>query len=148
MSTILTNIASPAVEQIRQQAKTFTLLLGLTALLLSLGFLFGDASNNSNYIILLELFDQHVWALIFAVYGTLKIFQLLEKLAHPLRITTSVVGTWLWIYAFLSFIVCDKLTFSPAELLIVLPLACEAGELVLDIFNFRLCSPSERNPSV
>lgn len=146
---ILHNIASPAVEEAAQQAKVLTLLLGLTAILLSIGFLFGDPVNNSNYKIMLELFPHKIWAVIFCTYGVLKLFQILDKLPHIFRILTSVAGTWIWLYVFLSFVVFDVIPINPAELLIILPLACEAGELVLDIFNFRLCKgPSQRNPSV
>lgn len=148
MSTILNIIDDPIPQQVGQQAKILTLLLGLTAILLAIGFLFGDSANNSNYKILIELFNHKVWAVMLATYGVLKFFQLFEKLPHFIRILTSVVGIWLWLYVFLSFIVFDRLDFSPAELLIVLPLACEVGELVLDIFNFRLNRPNKRNPSI
>lgn len=148
MSTISTNFATPVLNQVGQQAKILTLLLGLTALLLASGFLFADDNNNSNYKILLELFNHKIWATIFFVYGSLKIYHLLDKLPHLLRVLTSICGLWIWIYVFLSFIVFDPSRISPAELLILLPLACEAGELVLDIFNLRLCGRSQRNPSV
>lgn len=148
MITILDNTAYPAVLQVKQQTRTFNFLIGLSALLLALGFLLGDSANNSNYIILLELFTAKTWAAIFCVYGTFKLFQLFEKLPHPVRILTSVIGVWIWIYVFFSFIVFDSVSLSPAELLIFLPLACEASELVLDIFNFRLCSRKNRNPSI
>lgn len=148
MSKLISNFANTTTNQLGQQAKTLTLLLGLTALLLAMGFLFGDSAGSSNYKILLELFDPKVWSMIFFAYGSLKIYHLLDRLPHLLRVATSVCGTWIWLYVFLSFVIFDPKGISPAELLVVLPLACEAGELVLDIFNLRLCRPSKRNPSV
>lgn len=148
MTTILDNTACPAVLQVKQQTRTFNFLIGLSALLLALGFLLGDSANNSNYTILLELFNAKTWAAIFCAYGTLKLFQLFEKLPHLITILTSIIGVWVWIYVFFSFIIFDTATLSPAELLILLPLACEAGELVLDIFNFRLYGRKNRNPSI
>jgi len=149
VSINLSNFTKSNVNPLGQQAQILTLLLGVTALLLAVGFLFTDnIALNSNYRILLELFNSTTWAGILFTYGAIKIYHLLDKLPHSIRILTSVFGTWLWLYIFLSFIVFDPTGASPAELLIFLPLACEAGELVLDIFNFRLCSPKQRNPSV
>lgn len=148
MSIFLNTIDETIPQQVGQQAKILTLLLGLTAILLASGFLLGDSANNSNYRILLELFDYKVWSVIWGAYGILKFFQLFEKLPYCVRITTSITGIWLWLYLFLSFIVFDRFDFSPAELLILLPLACEVGELVLEIFKFRLKGPNKRNPSI
>lgn len=138
----------PAKFQLEHQVKVFALLLGVIAILLGLGFMLGDSSNSTNYTILLELFNSSTWTAIFFLYGCTKLLQFLDRLSYKLRVLTSMFGSWLWLYVLLSFMVFDPSKLSPAELLIILPLACEAGELVLDIFNLRLCSPSQRNPSV
>ena len=144
----LNNIDQPVlVLQVKQQTRTLTLLIGLSAILLALGFLLGDSTHNTNYAILLELFPPTTWGAIFSAYGVLKLLHILDKLPHSVKILTSIVGVWVWIYVFFSFIVFDTVRLSPAELLIILPLACEIGELVLDIFNFRLCGRNKGTPS-
>lgn len=148
MSITLSKLLLPqTVEGFGEQARVLTFLLGLIALLLSLGFFIGDGNQSTNYSLLFDLLSPKIWAVLFGIYGGIKVYQAFDKLPGYLRIITSIIGTWIWIYVFLSFVVFDQYPISPAELLILIPLACEAWELVLDIFNFK-CRLGKRNLSV
>lgn len=128
-----------------QDAQLLSLVLSTTSILLALGFLVGD-SYSHNYEIMIELANPLTWSAIFFAYGIIKACQLLSDIPHTAKIFGSIIGCWLWIYMFLSFVVFDEYVPAPAEFLILLPLACEAWELVLDIFNFRYCP--KRKPSI
>lgn len=126
-----------------QNAKLLAGILGISALLLSCGFLFTDSSSH-DYKLLVYLFSAKVWAAILLGYGSAKLCKSINGVNLKLDLLTTMFGVWLWTYIFISFVVFDNNAFTPIEILLLLPLIIEAWELVLDIYNFRACKKLQK----
>lgn len=98
-------------------------LLGLGAILLSFGFLFGNPSPNHTK--LLEVFNQYHWAVIFFVYGAVKFIATCKQLPVWARLSNGLIGLWAWTYLLLSFTIYDPTPFAPTEVLLFLPVILE-----------------------
>lgn len=123
--------------------RTITLLLGTFGILFGLGFLLGDSSADRYYPFLV-LFDPVYWSALFCAYGLFKFYQAKVFCSTKLRITNSVLGAWLWAYSSISFLLYDPSSFSPSDALLMLPLAYEIIELIIDLFQHRNTKSSAR----
>lgn len=114
---------------------TLSILLGITATLLGVGFFVGNISENSNYTLLLVLASQNFWALSFGSYGIIKILCSVFRIWLPVKIATTVYGLWLWNYLALSFTVFDKTALAPTELMLFVMVIGELWALTLILYN-------------
>lgn len=119
------------------QAQALTFMLSLTALIMGLGFILG-VTTSANYAGIVALGGDLVWAGAFIVFGLLKLIQAVFRIHYFVKIGNSLLGIWLWSFLFLTFSVIGKAELRPLELLLVIPILCEAWEITMTIFNFRL----------
>lgn len=118
---------------------TLSALLGLTALLLGLGFaLSGNMVENTNYTLLFVLAPKLFWALSFSIYGTIKLTCSVSRVWTWLKISTTVYGLWLWNYLALSFTVFDKTPLAPTELMLFITVIGELWVLTLILYNRKI----------
>lgn len=110
-----------------------TFILGIVAILLSLGFYLSDG-NNSNYAAIRELMSFKLWGLTFSVYGGIKLARLLFGLNNYACICTSAIGVWLWTYVFFSFTIFDPVPMAPTEIMLLTPVLLELWTLVSIIY--------------
>jgi len=108
-------------EQSRIESKVILILAGF---LLSIGFYVGDVSNQ-NYDLLNQFAKTSVWSILFGTYAITKFFAFVWNVPSFISKINSLFGIWLWNYVFLSFVIFDETMFSPAELLLLLPLLIE-----------------------
>lgn len=102
--------------------------------LLTIGFLLGDISANSNYT---AFNDKLVWAAAFGSYSAVKLTQSLGRTPLCLRVITSILGLWLWCYLLISFILLDKGNMAPAEPILFMPLVWELAYITSLIYIYR-----------
>lgn len=115
---------------------TLSTLLGLTAILLGLGFLLsGPTYANPNYVLLYALAPKLFWAISFLVYGTIKTISAIFRVWSSLKITVTVYGLWLWNYLAMSFTVFDKTALAPTELMLFITVIGELWVLTLILYN-------------
>lgn len=117
------------VYALSQEKHESIFLLGVAALLLGLGFIFGTG-NNQNHEHLYDFASPAVWAMLFITYGSFKFLGFWFDVNHTLRIINGVVGLWCWNYVALSFIVFDETSLAPTELLLFVPVIVEAWVLL------------------
>lgn len=115
---------------------TLKLFLGITSVVLALGFFFGSATN-SNYSAIQGLMHFQAWAMFFLVYSSSKIFQVLYKTKCWLRAFTSLVGMWAWSYIFLSFVIFDTTPMAPTEMMLLIPVLAEVWSLAGTFYTFN-----------
>lgn len=101
-----------------------TFILCITGLLISIGFLFGDANNN-NYISINSLAPFFIWSILFLVYGILKGLSIFKKLPFIIGAIGCALGLWLWSYIFLSFVLFDPVPLTVTEILLAVPVLAE-----------------------
>jgi len=106
-------------------------LLGLGAIILCFGFLFGEPTNN--HYAMLNFLPQYWWVLLFGVYGVLKFVSVTISCCKKLCFANSFLGLLLWSSVFSSFVLYDKTPVSPTELLMVLFVMLEAWIFVSKI---------------
>lgn len=114
---------------------TLSTLLGLTAILLGLGFALGTAETNSNYELLYVLAPKLFWATSFLVYGIIKVTSAAFRVWNTLKILATVYGLWLWNYLALSFTLFDKTALAPTELMLFITVIGELWVLTLILYN-------------
>lgn len=119
------------------QAQALTFMLSITALTMGLGFILG-VTTSASYADIVALGGDLVWASAFIGFGLLKLIQAVFRIHYFVKIGNSLLGIWLWSFLFLTFSVIGKAELSPLELLLVIPILCEAWEITMTIFNFRL----------
>ncbi len=102
-----------------------TLVLAVTAFVLSLGFLFGSGDNH-NYALIYQFAHRYFWFALFAVYGTIKAMSLWVRVDFRVNLLNSIAGLWAWLYLFLSFTVFDTTPVAPTEAMLVIPVIAEA----------------------
>lgn len=123
--------------------RTITLFLATFGLVFGIGFMLLPIDDDRYYPFIV-LFDPIYWAIIFCVYGLLKIYQARSFCSTRLRIINSIIGMWLWAYVSISLIVYDPKSINPAELLLFLPLIYEIVELIIDLFQHKNLKRAER----
>lgn len=102
-----------------------TLVLTITALVLSMGFLFGKG-NNANYALVYQFAHQYFWFALFFTYACVKGTSLWAPVDYKVALINSIVGLWAWLYLFLSFTVFDTTPVAPTEAMLVIPVLAEA----------------------
>jgi hypothetical protein len=102
-----------------------TLVLCVTATLLSLGFLFSQG-NNSNYDLIYQFAHRYFWFALFAVYAFIKGVSVVSDISYRISTLNSIMGIWAWLYLFLSFAVFDKTPVAPTEAMLLVPVMAEA----------------------
>lgn len=117
--------------------RALTLLLGISGITLGLGFILGNTAEQ-NYAAVIQFAAPIYWALGLWVYGVLKILQSLGRMPAILKLLNALQGVWAWAFLFISFSIIDTAPITPTELLLIVPILCEAWELVVAIFNFRV----------
>lgn len=116
--------------------RTVSNLLGLSAILLAIGFFVSDIGNaNTNYALLIALAPKLFWATSFLVYGVTKILSSIYRVWLPLKIANTLYGLWLWSYIVLSFILFDKTPVAPTELILFISIVCEVWSLAIILYN-------------
>lgn len=114
---------------------TLSILLGITATLLGIGFATGNIIQNPNYTLLLVLASQYFWAASFSIYGIVKILCSVFRVWMPVKLVATVYGLWLWNYLALSFTVFDKTPLAPTELMLFVMVIGELWALTLILYN-------------
>lgn len=94
--------------------------LGIAAGLLAFGLLFATI-NGGGYELMLDHARKEVWALAFAVYAFAK-FTIVFKthVWRPLLYIIVLLGSYLWLFLFLSFTNSPTTDTSPADLMVLL----------------------------
>lgn len=121
------------------ESKTITFLLSIIGFLLGTGFYFFNISN-VDYAVFYSLADMQYWGIVFYLYGSIKLLQSIRPISQWLKIAGSSLGMWLWTYLIFGFLLLDQTQPTPEELLLIVPLICEMGELVINMFNCRKCT--------
>lgn len=122
-----------------QQSTYHALILAVTSLLLSLGFVFGSQTDSHNYRALYDIMPATAWAFCFFVYSGTKWLQVFRLAPTWIEILCSLfLGIWLWSCIFISFIVLDIHDIAPIEFLLVTPLLIESYQLALDLYRYRM----------
>ena len=105
------------------------LILCVTAMLMSIGFFFGDG-NNPNYDMIYAFAHKYVWGSLFAIYAGIKFLSYWGHVSYFIRMMNGVIGLWAWNYIFLSFAMFDSSPLAPTELLLAVPILAEAWILL------------------
>ena len=111
-----------------------TLILTITSTLLGLGFLLGHG-NNSNYTLVYAFAPAYLWGLTFLTYSVVKAGQALNYLSYWLKVTTSIMGLWLWSYLSLSFLWFDESDIAPTELMLLVTIFAELWTLAVLMYT-------------
>lgn len=101
-----------------------SILLSIAALLSAIGFVFGDTSGH-NYQLIVDFADPYIWAILFVVYGYIKLYSVFNATSTAIRTINSVVGLWAWNYLFLCFVLFDQVPASPTEYLLGIAVIAE-----------------------
>jgi len=130
-----------------QKAETNT-LLGLTSLLMALGFLIGNG-NNSNYDLIYAVLPAASWSLVFCSYASIKLASCLTEVNKLIRYVNSSIGIWAWMCIFLSFTLFDQAPIAPTEVLLLMPVLAEMW-VMTSIFDFqpRYLNQDKNHPGV
>ncbi len=102
-----------------------TLVLAVTAFVLSFGFMFGTG-NNANYALIYQFAHQYFWSALFFMYGSVKALSIWTRVDYKVNTLNSIVGLWAWLYLFLSFTVFDTTPVAPTEAMLAIPVLAEA----------------------
>lgn len=108
--------------------KSLTIGLALAGLLIGLGFLITPAKS-LHYGPLLDVADSTYWGLLFIGYGLFKLSELYYKVWLWIKVSATILATWLWFYLLLSLTVYDTRALNPTDLLLILPIIAELFEL-------------------
>ena len=95
--------------------------LGWIGIVLSLGFAVGQTDNN-NYNLINATFPKHIWAIIFAVYGSILIYRCLYRIDPRIMGVIYIIGVWSWSYVFFSFVVFDPTPAASTEWMLIFPI--------------------------
>lgn len=131
---MLDNVKATIAVTVFEKTNEITLLLCVTGILMSIGFLFGDYSNN-NYVAINTLASSWVWSILFLIYGGTKGLSKFHTVPYILGVANSVFGLWLWSYIFLSFVLFDPVPMAATELLLVIPIVAEVWALTSLIYH-------------
>lgn len=106
-------------------------LLGILGLLVSAGYLLGDASH-AHYTIL----PIRLWATAFMLYGILKIHGCLYRTPVLAKGISSIYGLWLWTYLVLSYTIFDVSSIRPLEYMLFATILYELWALIIIIYYY------------
>lgn len=109
--------------------KSLTIGLALAGLLIGLGFLISPAKSFYYGQLLLDATESAWWGLLFIGYGLFKLSELYYKVWLWIKVSTTILATWLWFYLLLSLTVYDTRGLNPTDLLLILPIIAELFEL-------------------
>ena len=112
----------------KEKNETVT-LLGIVAIVLGLGFIFGTGTDH-NYEHLYKDYSSHFWGAIFLTYGFFKLLGLVFNIPSEVKIVNGVIGLWCWIYMALSFTVFDSTETVPTEYLLFVPVLMQVWVLL------------------
>lgn len=105
-----------------ESRKTETVIMLMVAgFLASLGFLFGNTQDNSNYVLMFDFMSNVAWSALFFIYSCVKAISLFIPLDYRVKVVNGILGLWAWLYIFLSFAVFDKTPLAPTEMLLLMP---------------------------
>jgi len=107
-----------------------TIMLCVTAFLLSLGFMFGIHDTNPDYKLIWQFGSSNFWCITFGLYSVIKGLSLFQNIDYRLNILNSILGLWGWLYICLSFTVFDTSPISPHELVFMAPVLAESWLLL------------------
>lgn len=117
------------VLNIAKEKNESVAMLGIVAIVLGLGFIFGTG-NNTNYEHLYSNYSHHFWGAIFLTYGVFRLSGLVFNVPAEFKVLNGVIGLWCWIYVALSFTVFDQTPTAPTEYLLFIPVLIESWVLL------------------
>jgi hypothetical protein len=129
-----------------QQSNRYAVLLAISSLLHSIGFLIGTPTEQANYQALYSIMPNTGWAFCFFVYSGTKFMQTFKLSATWFQVVASVcLGIWLWTSIFVSVVLLDPRQVAPLELLLITPLFIECYQLALDIYKYKAAKTGRRS---
>ena len=112
MNNRLINVLLSDVTSIR-------VAVGLSALLYSFGLFFAN-SNNGSYDLMIDHAPTYLWGTAFFVYGASKFVIATRPVCRPVLYSIVMLGCYLWLFTFLSFMNNSLRGPGPADLLILI----------------------------
>lgn len=109
-------------------------MLGSLAIVLGLGFLFGEA-NTHNFRIITEysLGIAVVWGVFSLIYGISRLLDVFFDIPGVVSIFTAFIGLNLWLLLLISFTLLDPTPVQATELTLIVPVLVEFWLAVLAI---------------
>jgi len=107
-----------------------TVMLCITACLLSIGFMFGVHDISADYKLIWDFGSKYFWCYTFGAYSMIKAISLYGNIDYRINLANSVLGLWSWLYLCLSFTVFDTTPVSPHELVFLVPVIAESWLLL------------------
>lgn len=134
MTKAFYELIDPKLYLLEERTRTIATLLGVAAVLLGLGIIFGNDIQN-HVVAMTHTMPKILWVLCLVIYAAIKV--------HPntnlkTNVAAAVFGLWLWTYLFLTFVVLDTASNSPLEYMLMLPILLESWEFTLYVVNIRL----------
>jgi hypothetical protein len=119
---------------LENQKADLQIFLGVAGFALSLGFLAGSGNNN-NYQLIFSFASNYVWALLYFLYASSKIYGTFFRTRVYVKYATNIVGLWAWNYILLSFTVFDSTPVAPTEVLLAVPVIIEFWTMLATPFK-------------
>lgn len=111
-----------------------SVLLSITALLLSYGFFTVSSHHDPGYILLERLTSFYNWGILFGIYGISKFYTSMYRNPGILKVIVSISGLWLWSYLIISNVLLDHTTADPTEYMLFMTVICEVWTLTVAIY--------------
>ena len=117
---------------------TVNLILGMASILLAIGMSsLSDATHSHEYKkLLLSVAPMYLWIGAFYIYGVVKTIISMYRTSYTLKISTILVGLWLWAFIIVSVLLANSVAL-PVELIILSPLLCGLWDFAMTIYNHR-----------
>ena len=110
-------------------------VLGMMAMLYSIGFWLSDPPYHPNYSALFNIMPSAGWGVALGIYGLIKFVSGTTRLPNILPLMNSLDGLWVWLYTVFSFIVFDITPLGAAEVVLLAPVILELADTSNILWN-------------
>ena len=130
----LVSIKQRILRVLLDERTMVNILLGLLGILMAFGYLLSNNLGMYSYL-LVQLIPLEIWAVLYLLYGTLKIHGCLYRTSIFTKFVNSALGLWLWSYLIISCLVFNMSEIRPIEFLLFATIFYELWALIIIIYH-------------